>query len=95
MFVTTRAEAPFNFSTTSGVTAIGAALACAVLGAGTAGAFISAGVVVAAGTDAVAAGIEAAGAGVSGWDAAGAGALKRGCNNAFAAAATGENSLGE
>ena len=95
MFVTTRAEAPFNFSTTSGVTAVGAALACAVLGAGTAGALAAAGAIVAADTDAVAAGVEATGAGVSGWDAAGAGGLKRGCRSALAAAATGENSLGE
>lgn len=80
MFVTTRADAPFNFSTTSGVDETGAGVTLAGLGAaGEALAWFTTG----------------AGALAAGWEAAGAGALNRGCNVEFVAAASGEKSLGE
>ena len=79
--MTTRADAPFNFSTTSGVYETCAGVTLAGLGA--------------AAGEALAGFTSGAGALAAGSEAAGAGALNRGCNVEFVAAASGEKSLGE
>ena len=87
ILVTTRAEVPLSFSTTSSTCATGAGLAA---GAGWLGALGTLGVLGVADV----AGVVDAGAGFCEL-AAGAGALTLGCKTDLLAAANGEKSLGE
>ena len=90
ILVTTRAEVPLSFSTTSSTCATGAGLAA---GAGWLGALGTLGVLGVADVADVA-GVVDAGAGFCEL-AAGAGALTLGCKTDLLAAANGEKSLGE